>query len=150
MRIRSLVPASDTIAQDPPARGNARVLIVDDDEAVRAMVGEMLADAGYSVSLASNGREALDVLARGVAFDLMLADYAMPGMNGIVLLELVRERYPLLRSLLVTGFAEFRAAEALGPEQIVRKPFTIRTLVERVERALAQPVRGQPVRVADQ
>ncbi len=72
----------------------ARILLVDDDDDVRKVASDALAQAGYLVIAARNGFEALDLLARGETFDLMLADFAMPGMSGVALYEEARLRRP--------------------------------------------------------
>ena len=118
----------------------ARVLVVDDDRDVRQMTGEMLIERGYAVGLASDGQEALAMLERDGNFDVILVDYVMPGINGVALMQTVRTLYPQVKALLMTGHAEMRAGEIIGSESILRKPFNIATLDERLERLLARPV----------
>ncbi len=118
-----------------------RVLVVDDDRAVREMTCEMLAERGHAVVQAEDARQALDQLQRtrdeaAERFDLMLADYVMPGMNGVALIRAAREIVPGLPALLVTGHAEFEASELMRPEDVMRKPFTIAHLEERVARVI--------------
>ena len=122
------------------ARRRARVLVVDDDRDVRQMTGEMLIERGYAVGLASDGQEALAMLERDGNFDVILVDYVMPGINGVALMQTVRTLYPQVKALLMTGHAEMRAGEIIGSESILRKPFNIATLDERLERLLARPV----------
>jgi signal transduction histidine kinase/CheY-like chemotaxis protein len=141
-RARSL-PAS--LRDEPPAgrsglRRRARVLVVDDDGDVRQMTGEMLTERGYAVEVAADGQEALAILGRDGNFDVMLVDYVMPGANGIALMQTVRTLYPHMKSLLMTGHAEMRAGEIIGSESILRKPFNIAILDERLERLFARPV----------
>ena len=116
------------------------VLVVDDDRAVREMVVEMLQERGHSVVSAADGNEALAVLGGSGAyerpFDLMLVDYVMPGMNGVALIQAAQALHPGLRALLVTGNAESETAELIGPEAVMRKPFTIAQLEERMARLL--------------
>lgn len=117
-----------------------RVLVVDDDRAVREMAGEMLQERGHSVVLAADGAEALGVLdgrdAHERPFDLMLVDYVMPGMNGVALIQAAQVLHPGLRALLVTGNAELETAESIGPEAVMRKPFTIAQLEQRMARLI--------------
>jgi signal transduction histidine kinase/CheY-like chemotaxis protein len=127
---------------DPSGR-RIHLLVVDDDDDVRQMTGEMLAEGGYAVSLASGGEEALALLQRDDELGVMLVDYAMPGMNGVALIHAARHIRPGLRCLMVTGHAELAPGESLGVEDILRKPFTMATLHERVELLLAtQPPLG--------
>ena len=113
-----------------------RVLLVDDDAEVRLMTGEMLTALGFAVTAAADGAGALRILESDAGFDLLLADYAMPGIDGIALIRAAQVRWPGLRAMLATGYAEFTADEASGLEDIMRKPFTMAQLGERLERLL--------------
>jgi CheY-like chemotaxis protein len=121
-------------------RRRARILVVDDDRDVRQMAGEMLAELGYSVELAADADEALATLRRDGSFDAMLVDYVMPGTNGASLVKLLRSFRPGLRTLMMTGHAELQAGEEIGTENIIRKPFNIATLDQRLARILARPI----------
>src|SRR5580658_265844 len=101
----------------------ATILLVDDDPAVRDVTAAMLEDLGYGVIEADDGAAALDLLSKGIRVDLMLADFAMPGMTGAELAAAVAERRPGLPVLLVTGNADDRALEAVGEDRLVLKPF---------------------------
>ena len=124
------------------------ILVVDDDRAVREMAAEMLMERRHSVVTASDGAEALAILDGSGAyerpFDLMLVDYVMPGMNGVALIQAAQVLHPGLRALLMTGNAESEAAESIGPEAVMRKPFTISQLEERMVRLIdeRQPAVG--------
>lgn len=117
-----------------------RVLVVDDDRAVREMAAEMLMERGHNVVTAVDGTEALAILdgpaAHEQPFDLMLVDYVMPGMNGVSLIQAAQVLQPGLRALLVTGNAESQTAELIDSAQVMRKPFTIAQLEERMARLL--------------
>ncbi len=119
------------------------VLVVDDDRAVREMAAEMLLERGHSVITAADGSQALTILDSSAAhtrpFDLMLVDYVMPGMNGVALIQAAQVLHPGLRALLVTGNAESETAELIGPEAVMRKPFTIAQLEERMARLIDDP-----------
>jgi len=121
-------------------RRRARILIVDDDVDVRQMTGEMLSERGYIVEMAADGQEAITILKRDGNFDAMLVDYVMPGINGVELMHMARTVCPGMKALLMTGHAEMRAGELIGSESILRKPFNIATLDERLERLFARPV----------
>ncbi|MBU6499950.1 MAG: response regulator, partial [Rhodospirillales bacterium] len=122
------------------SRRRARILVVDDDSDVRQMIGEMLAERGYAVVTTAGAAEALAVLEQDGGFDAMLVDYIMPGRSGVALIEAVRAIRPAMRVLLMTGHVELRAGEAVGAENIIRKPFNVATLDERLEQLLARPV----------
>jgi CheY-like chemotaxis protein len=121
-------------------RRRARILVVDDDRDVRQMTGEMLTERGYSVELAADADEALAILRGDGGFDAMLVDYVMPGMNGAALVKIVRTFRPGLRTLMMTGHVELRAGEEIGTENIIRKPFAVAALDERLARILARPI----------
>jgi CheY-like chemotaxis protein len=121
-------------------RRRTRILVVDDDRDVRQMTGEMLTERGYSVELAAAADEALAILQRDGGFDAMLVDYVMPGTNGASLVKIVRSLRPGLRILMMTGHAELQAGEEIGTENIIRKPFNVATLDERLARVLARPI----------
>ncbi len=148
-----LAARRDAILERQGPRRRARLLVVDDDRDVLMTTGEMLSERGYAVTLASNGDEALAALATQDGFDAMATDYVMPGMNGLALIQAAQKLRPGLRCLLVTGHAELDGNDAIDPENIVRKPFNVATLEERVERLLAQPmlrgVRGGLAAVGD-
>jgi CheY-like chemotaxis protein len=130
----------DSASTRQPTRRRARILVVDDDRDVRQMAGEMLTDRGYSVELAADADEALVILRRDGGFDAMLVDYVMPGINGASLVKIVRSLRPGLRTLMMTGHAELQAGEEIGTENIIRKPFNVATLDERLARVLARPI----------
>jgi CheY-like chemotaxis protein len=128
-----------------PAEG-ALLLVVDDDPDVRELTGELLVELGYRCVLCADAAGALASFAEQPwAFAALLADFAMPGMNGIQLIEAVHRCQPTLPALLVTGYADHRAAIAFGPANILHKPFTIAALDERIRGLLATP-RPRPPR----
>ena len=81
-RSEALVPATAPVRRKAPAGGSEHILVVEDEEAVRAIVGEQLRSLGYDVKLAGHAEEALALL-RAHQFDLVLTDVVMPGrLNG--------------------------------------------------------------------
>ena len=121
----------------------ARILIAEDDEAVRALVRRALELDGHAVTTAEDGGEALEVIRReNGRFDLLLSDIRMPVMDGIALALAAARDFPGLRILLMTGYAEQRE-RAHGLEAIVRdvvqKPFTLAEIRRAVAEALAAP-----------
>jgi CheY-like chemotaxis protein len=110
----------------------ARILVVDDEEAVRALIARGLALDGHEVLMAGDGAEALDVLAEHTgAFDLVLSDIRMPLMDGIAMALAAKRDYPALAIMLMTGYAEQRE-RAKSLENIVvdvmTKPFGLAEL----------------------
>jgi len=132
-------------------REPARILVVDDEDIIREVFAERLADAGYSVLVASNGAEALGLLAAGEVVDLVLTDLSMPGMNGLTLIRAVQDRYPTMPALLLTGYAEdsghiFSGDTVSGPVGLLHKPVNDVQLLDRIEAMLARPIAGRPAR----
>lgn len=117
----------------------ARILVVDDDEQVREGVSEQLISLGYSPVLASNGREALDVMAREPHIDLLFTDVVMPGMNGREVAEEARLMQPDLKVLFTSGYFEgalLRNGKLDANVQLLTKPYRKKKLAEKVEEAL--------------
>ncbi len=89
--------------------GPMDVLLVDDDPLVLANASALLEDLGHRVTALGAGQEAIDLLARKARFDVVISDYAMPGMNGVELAEHIAQRYPGLNFILASGFADIPA-----------------------------------------
>jgi CheY-like chemotaxis protein len=123
----------------------ARVLLVEDDDIVRAGMADALVTLGCAVTQAANGAEGLAAL-RQARPDLVLTDYLMPGMTGAELARAARERYPDLPVLVATGYADMAAIQAaLGEGTVLKKPFQLAELAAVVRRAL-QGVIDTPAR----
>jgi CheY-like chemotaxis protein len=125
-------PAAAPAEEHPRATPGELVLVVDDDNAVRQVTVEMLRDLGCEVLQAQGGAEALSLLDSEAHADpqVILLDYAMPGMNGLQLARLLRQRGLTAPIALVTGYAELAEADARATplDGLLRKPFTIREL----------------------
>src|SRR5690349_8132168 len=124
----------------------ARVLIADDEEAMRMLVARAIAMDGHNVAVAQDGAEALEVLNReGGAYDLLLTDIKMPVMDGIALALAAARDFPELTILLMTGFADQRE-RAHGLEAIVHdvvtKPFSVADIRTAVADALSAKKAG--------
>ncbi|MCZ7658903.1 MAG: response regulator [Xanthobacteraceae bacterium] len=138
---RAETPAEAGASPAPPisadgSRGRT-ILLVDDDHAVREVTAAMLRELGYVVREAGSGGAALDLLEREPGVDLMLIDFAMPGMSGAEVARHVRARRPALPILFITGFADRTALTGVGEAQIVGKPFVDSELVDKVRLALS-------------
>jgi CheY-like chemotaxis protein len=118
------------------AMSDLTILLVDDDNAVREVTRAILEELGYRVTEAGSGGAALDVIERNSRIDLLIADFAMPGMNGAELARLARAKRPALPVLFVTGFAQRTALASIGDAQIISKPFVERELVDKIRVAL--------------
>ena len=119
----------------------ARILIAEDEDAIRALVTRALLQDGHDVMTANDGAEALEVLTREHgAFELLLTDIRMPVMDGIALALAVARDHPDLTILLMTGYADQRERASglkMLIHDVVTKPFTLATIRAAVGEALA-------------
>lgn len=116
------------------------VLVVDDEPALREICEEALGGAGYRVTLAANGKEALDKLCEQ-CFDLVISDLRMPAMNGQDLLGQIRKRNIDSDFLVITGYGTTETAVDLmknGAADYIAKPFDIKHLLLRVNSVMEQ------------
>jgi CheY-like chemotaxis protein len=112
----------------------ARILLVDDDALVAMSSIDMLADLGHEVLEANSGEQALDVLRSTDAVDLLITDFAMPGMTGMQLIQAARILLPELPVLLATGYAELPNGNLDVPR--IGKPYTQTQLASEVMKLL--------------
>ena len=116
-----------------------RILVVDDEDSIREIVSSMLASANYQCRQAASGLEALALLDSGEAFELMLSDLMMAGLDGIGLLEKTKERYPDMPVVMVTAVHDISVALTAirnGAYDYLLKPFEREQLLNTVRRAL--------------
>jgi signal transduction histidine kinase len=145
MERRNAVPVNPGITIRPPApaeHGCERLLLVEDEPAVRSVMCDLLRDLGYSVHEASDAPEAMRHLQSGAPIDLMITDVGLPGINGRQLAESARGLRPGLKVLFATGYAEQVGARGRFVEPgmaILTKPFDIDTLSARVRSLLDEP-----------
>src|SRR5262245_10724983 len=121
---------------DPPKH----ILLVEDEGALRQAVAEQLADRGYKVVQAESGEVAIAKLA-DFAFDIIITDLRLPGIDGSAVVEAAVERYPEIIAIVVTGFGTVKdAVEAIkrGAWDFVNKPFQIDELLHVLDSALEQ------------
>ena len=105
-RSGATVAAAAAERREAPPGGSERILVVEDEDAVRSIVGEQLRGLGYDVQLAADAEQAL-VLLRAYRFDLMLTDVVMPGrLNGKGLADVVERSWPGTRVVFMSGYSE--------------------------------------------
>jgi signal transduction histidine kinase len=117
------------------------ILLADDHTTARKSMQRVLLDAGYQTLAASNGKEALKVFAEhSAAVDVLIADCMMPGMNGQELAETLLRQKPGLKVLLISGYANATVESGTAAVELIPKPFSGKTLIERVVEVLHREV----------
>lgn len=109
------------------------ILVLDDEDAVRSVTADTLRDAGCRVIEAADGQAALDAMEQVGRVDAVVADFAMPRMNGAQFRTLAQKRWPGLPVLFVTGYADLDAIRDVPDERVIRKPFTRDELIARLQ-----------------
>lgn len=123
----------------------AKILLAEDDEAVREFVRRALSYRGHEITAVDDGTRALEAL-EAAHFDLLLTDIVMPGMDGIALALKVTKEHPGLPILLMTAYAaEHQRAHNLEAliHRVISKPFTLKQISEAVAEALATAGHGR-------
>ena len=137
----SAAPSEAAAPPPPPApreeTGPGTILLVEDEEAVRAFASRALISRGYTVLEAGSGVEALEVMAEhGGTVDLVVSDVVMPEMNGPTLLGELRKSNPDIKVIFVSGYAEEAFKNDLPEGQsfaFLPKPFSLKQLIEAVK-----------------
>ena len=133
-------PRSPTRAFKPADTwGAGTVLLVEDEAMVRAVAERALVRQGYQVLTAEHGEAALAVLATSAKPDLLVSDVVMPIMDGPTMVRRVRERYPDLPVLFMSGYAEEQLRKSIDLDRVafLSKPFSVQQLAEAARDALA-------------
>jgi two-component system, cell cycle sensor histidine kinase and response regulator CckA len=143
---RILLPVAESQPDEPTAMENAdapsppasTVLVVDDEVALQDVIRNVLTPHGFGVLTAHNGVEALQLLKSHsrLKIDLLLTDVVMPSMRGDELARRIRQTFPHLRTIFMSGYAGRLILEAEYPEGILNKPFTPKQLLNSIRRAL--------------
>jgi PAS domain S-box-containing protein len=140
---REMLPEpAPAAAAEPEGGPPARLLLVDDESLVRTVVCRTLSDLGYEVTVAADGRQAVDLYAASAGgFDLVIIDMVMPQMDGRECLRAIRRLDPNVRAILSTGGGDDRAVRALleeGGVGFVQKPYQAEDLANAVRLALGR------------
>jgi DNA-binding NtrC family response regulator len=118
----------------------AHILLVDDEEALRSVVAERLTDQGFEVTQAPDGEAALKAL-DGFAFDVIISDLRLPGVDGRAVIDRALARYPGILAIVVTGYGTVKDAVEvikLGAADFIAKPFQFDELMHVLSSALEQ------------
>jgi PAS domain S-box-containing protein len=133
-------PARTEPSQDWDPTVPGRLLLVDDDQMVRDAVAQQLEQAGYSVTVAQDGPQALAMLDEGLAVDVLVCDLSMPGMGGVAVIREAQIRRPGLPAVMLTGYVgDATALPAEGATfALLRKPAPIAELTDVIAILLSQ------------
>ncbi len=127
--------------------------VIDDEPVIRDVLGQLLTSEGYEVTLSSSGEEALEKYAAG-AWDVVLLDLLMPGLDGIGVLKSIKKIDPLAVIIIITAYASVESAISamkLGAYDYVQKPFKHEELLLTIERAIAhKSLRDENIRLKDE
>ena len=122
-----------------------QILVVDDEQAIRDLIAEVLAIAGFEVTIATDGLDGLNKI-RKQKFDLIILDVNLPKLDGFAILEKVRESAPTQPIIMISARTEkddVTHGLRLGADDYVRKPFSVEELVLRVENRLKRNIKSE-------
>lgn len=117
-----------------------RILVVDDEDALRTVLSAELNSEGYEVGTAADGMEAVSELQK-MKYDLVLLDIKMPNMNGFEVLKVIKEKHSGTKVIMLTGFADLKNAiesKKLGAEDFVSKPYDLVDLLTTIDRVMSE------------
>ncbi len=119
--------------------GTGTILLVEDEDMVRAVAERALARQGYTVHTAEHGEAALELLEGGLRPDLLISDVVMPTMDGPTMVRHVREQYPSLPVLFMSGYAEEQLRKSIDLDNVafLPKPFSVQQIAEAARDTLA-------------
>lgn len=136
--VPAVATEAEVVPMAVPAQGN-RALVIDDASDVLITTVAFLAGASMQVVAAGSGETALDLLRAGDRFNVLVTDYAMPGLDGVETIRAARSLQPGLPAVLITGYANVEGTVHLPANvQLLRKPFARRDFLAVVQRALEQ------------
>jgi two-component system, cell cycle sensor histidine kinase and response regulator CckA len=138
-----------TVVADTPVKpekpvdlwGTGTILLVEDEDMVRAVAERALTRQGYKVLTAAHGEEALDILMLGdTEFDLIISDVVMPVMDGPTMVRKARETHPDMPILFMSGYAEEQLRKSIDLDRVhfLPKPFSVKQLAEATQRVFAE------------
>ncbi len=121
--------------------GSGTILLVEDEDMVRAVAERALVRHGYTVLTAAHGEEAMAILDTGTKIDLIVSDVVMPTMDGPTLGRTARVHHPDLPILFMSGYAEEQLRKTIDLDRMgfIPKPFSVKALAEAVKATLALP-----------
>ncbi len=139
------VASGPPLSEEPDATASewssgGRLLLVEDEDMVRAVAERALSRAGYDVTTASDGEEGLAKVANGGEFDMVVSDVVMPGMDGPAMARAIRKVYPKLPILFMSGYAEEQLRRDINIDNMhfIAKPFSVQQIGVKVADVLGR------------
>lgn len=117
-----------------------RVLVVDDEDDLRVLLSQQINIAGYDVSSAADGEEAINIIKKN-SFDVVLLDINMPKVNGIEVLKFIHKNYPSIKAVMLTGFADLKhamEAREFGARDFIGKPYKLEDIMSTIDRLVKE------------
>jgi len=130
-RIIDSMPSGSKTPHPSPSEAN-HILVVDDEVEVREILAEALEDFGYRVVTAASGEDALPVLRDGRDIRLVITDVRMPGMSGLELADEIRQHWPQVKVVLISGYFVPQSVQ----QRFLKKPFHMKDLASLVRAEL--------------
>jgi CheY-like chemotaxis protein len=143
---RGDLPVVDLRVEPEVPGGSETVMLVEDEEQVRAYASQVLRDGGYTVIDAPSGRDAIELVNGAIVPDLLVTDVVMPGMGGVELARWFDERAPGMSVLFVSGYAEDPTLHGIRDVPFLPKPFSSQQLLRAVRDALDTSSSASPSR----
>jgi len=130
-------PQPDTAREPALERvsGGGRVLVVEDNDDVRMFTTELLQDIGFNVEVSASADEAIAVLEKDEAFDVIFSDVVMPGMSGLEFAQLARQRWPSIPIVLTSGYSHVLVQDTSHGFPLLQKPYSAEAITEALESA---------------
>ncbi|HTK81161.1 MAG TPA: response regulator [Bacteroidota bacterium] len=117
----------------------ARILVVDDEDDLRMLLEHVVTSAGYAVTTAEDGQDAIAKIQNNT-FDLALLDIQMPNASGIEVLKFIRTNAPATKAIMLTGYADLNyamEARQFGAKDFISKPYKLEDIIRTIENVLA-------------
>ena len=128
------------IPDEKPAVRNKSIIVVEDEDSILTLITRVLEKSDYNVVSAENGKDAIDkIKTNPIVFDLLITDVVMPGMNGNELNDMVRQLYPEIKTIFMSGYTANIIADSGildGGINFLQKPFSIQQLKDKVAEVL--------------
>ena len=131
-----MTPAPEAPVEVPSSEwsGGGRILLVEDEDMVRAVAERALTRAGYDVTACDDGEVGLSAITSGGEFDVIVSDVVMPGMDGPTMARVIRETHPDLPVLFMSGYAEEQLRKDIDIPKMyfLPKPFSVQQIGDKV------------------